>query len=143
MANFQPKIKKLLTRPILKLEIGVARFVKIEAPMFVGKEIKKGRGSTDDKPKEPATLVHVINLGAPDKDGNWVPDGSENQIVLNAVLKGHLTDDYPNDGYVGKCFMIQKMEKERGKQYNPFNIAEIEDPSGEVSNIQQSSAKRR
>jgi hypothetical protein len=130
---FQPKIKKLLTRPVLKMPQDVPRYVKIQAPMFIGKDIKQ-KGDKEDgdkKKKEPATILNVINL----------EDGSEAQIVCNAVLKSVLHDDYPAPNkeapegpdnvpaYVGKCFAITKQGRAPGKDYNPFHIAEIEDPA--------------
>ncbi|MGH7743753.1 MAG: hypothetical protein ACREQ5_02900 [Candidatus Dormibacteria bacterium] len=77
----------------------------------------------EDKRKAPATLANVINL----------EDGSVCQIIVNAVVKSVLNDEYPNDGYVGKCFAITKRGRAQGKQYNPFDIEEIEDPGNEVA----------
>ena len=114
---FVPKTKKLLTRPVLKLQQDKPEYVKIEGPMFVGKEIKPQK--EDDKKNKPATIVNVINL----------QDGSEMQIVMNAVLKSVLTEEYPNETYVGKCFSITKQARSPGKSYNPFHIEEIEDPA--------------
>lgn len=117
---FTPKRKKLLTRPVLKLPEDVSRYIKVEAPMFIGKTIKeKQKEGTDKKQKEPATILNVINL----------EDGEQAQIVCNAVLKSVLSEEYPNDAYVGKCFSITKQGRAPGKDYNPFHIEEIEDPN--------------
>ena len=112
------KRKKLLTRPVLKMEEGKQRAVLIEGAMFVGKDIKSRTEKPEDKKKEPATIVNVTNLET----------GELAQIVVNAVMKSILTEEYPNDTYVGKCFLITKMGRQPGKQYNPFHIEEIEDP---------------
>ncbi len=115
------KRKKLLTRPILKMEQDKPRYVKVEQAMFIGKEIKDSRLKDDDKGKGPAMILNCINLET----------GEQVQIVCNAVLKSVLAEEYPNDTYVGKCFMITKMGRQPGKQYNPFHIEEIEEPTPE------------
>jgi len=124
-AGFVPKRKKLLTRPVLKLEPNKARYIKVEAAMYVGKEIKatRGRPTDDEKKKEPATIMDVIDLTT----------GEPSQIVCNTVLKSTLQESYPNDGYVGLCFSVTKLDKESGKDYNKFKIEEIEDPTVEES----------
>jgi hypothetical protein len=132
MTGYVPKVVKLLTRPVLKMEEGVTRYVKIESAMFIGKDIKSSRKKEDDddkNKKEPATIVNVINLGKVGANGEWIGDGSQAQIVMNAVLKGHMADDYPDNGYVGKCFAITKQSRAAGKSYNPFHIEEIADPA--------------
>ena len=132
MTEFTPKRKKLLTRPVLKYVVDATVFVKIEEKMHIGKEMKKKAG--DEKAKEPATLCNVIDLKT----------GEPAQIILNAVVKSVLTEEYPDDTYVGKCFSITKQARVQGKQYDPFNIEEIEDPNGgaasETSTSMSSSA---
>lgn len=112
------KRKRLLTRPVLKMEQDKTRYVKVECAMFVGKDIEKDKAAGDRK-KEPATLVNVINL----------EDGTLAQIIVNAVVKSVFHDEYKDDSYVGKCFAITKRGRQPGKQYNPFDIEEIEDPT--------------
>lgn len=116
--EFVPKIKKLLTRPLLKLQEDVPVYIKIETKMALGKEMKKRKGD-DEKQKEPATLVNCVNLS----------DGSLQQLIVNAVVKSVWNEDYPDDSYVGKCFAITKLGRAAGKNYNPFRIAEIDDPA--------------
>ena len=124
------KRKKLLTRPVLKMEQDKTRYVKLEGAMFVGKDIKPRNQADDEKKKEPATLVNAVNL----------EDGSLVLIVVNAVLKSVLSEEYPGDGYVGKCFAITKQGRQPGKQYNPFHIEEIEDPSGAATSAESSAS---
>jgi hypothetical protein len=116
MTEFTPKRKKLLTRPVLKLEQDKPVYVKIEIPMFIGKVIKK-KDEEDDK--EPATIINCIDLTS----------GEPVQIVANAVLKSVLREEYPEESYVGKCFSVTKQSRQPGKRYNPFHIEEIEDPT--------------
>lgn len=138
MTEFVPKRKKLLTRPVLKMPEGVARYVLIEAPMFIGKVIKeKLKEGTDKKQKEPATILNIVDLTT----------GEQAQIVCNAVLKSVLSEEYPNDTYVGKCFSIEKQGRQPGKDYNPFHIEEIENPNEvkaeEATPIHSVSGKKR
>jgi hypothetical protein len=115
-APFVPKRKKLLTRPVLKFVTDEPRFVKFEGAIYVGKEMKaKG----DDKKKEPAHLADVIDLET----------GELAQIIVNAVPMSVLQESYPGDTYVGKCFSIMRQSRQPGKQYDPFKVEEIEDPT--------------
>jgi hypothetical protein len=116
MIEFVPKRKKLLTRPVLKYVVDVPNYVLIEAVMHVGKEMKQKEG---DKKKDPATLCNVIDLKT----------GEPCQLIMNAVVKSVMAEEYPNDTYVGKCFSITKQARVAGKSYDPFSIEEIENPN--------------
>ncbi len=110
---FVPKIAKILTLPLLKMVEGVPIYIKFTAPTFVGKQIKEATN------KEPPVMANVINLAT----------GELVQIMLGSVLQGILADEYPNDAYVGKGFVIQLTEKKRGKSggnYNTYKVAELE-----------------
>jgi hypothetical protein len=115
---FKPVRKKLLTKPIMKMELDQTRYIKITEPMYVGKPMPVKEG---EKQKEPATLINVINLET----------GEPAQIVANKVLKSVLTEEYPEAGYVNKCFAVTKQAKQPGRDYNRFLIEEIEDPAQE------------
>jgi hypothetical protein len=112
----QFKRVKNLTLDVLKFVELEPRHVKITGPIHLGKEQKTGKD--DDKKREPAHLAPCINLD----------DGSECQIIVSAVVLSTLQDEYPNDGYVGKCFAITKKARVAGKQYFPYGVEEIEDP---------------
>lgn len=114
------KTKRRLTRPVLKFQEGVPQYIRIEKAMYIGREMKPG---TDGKKKEPATLADVTELTT----------GEEAQIICSAVIKSTLEEEYPGAGYVSKCFSITKQAKTPGKQYNKFDITEIEDPASEKS----------
>jgi hypothetical protein len=109
--------KKLLTRPTLKFVLGQPIYVKIEGPMFIGRDIKTRGPAAEGKKKEPATVLNVIDLTT----------GEEAQIVCATIVKSTLSEEYPNDAYVGKSFELTKMAKEEGKDYNKYRIVEIED----------------
>jgi hypothetical protein len=110
------KRKKLLNPPTLKFDEGVTQFVKITGPMHLGKQMPAKEG---EKPKEPATLAHCVNLA----------DGGEVEMICNAVVESVLNEHYPNHAYVGKCFAITKGGRNPGKQYINFSVEEIEEPT--------------
>lgn len=111
---------KNLTLDILKFVEMEPRYVKITGAIHLGKD-QKAAGE-DGKKREPAHLAPCINL----------EDGSECQIIVSAVVLSTLNDEYPVDGYVGKCFAIVKKNRVPGKQYFPYGVEEIEDPSTPV-----------
>lgn len=110
---------KNLTLDVLKFVVDEPRYVKITGPIHLGKEQKKGKGDDEGKSREPAHLATCVNLD----------DGAECQIIVSAVVLSVLTDEYPNESYVGKCFEITKKKRVEGKQYFPYGVQEIEDPA--------------
>jgi hypothetical protein len=115
---------KNLTLDVLKFVENEPRYVKITGPIAIGKEQKSSRKGADESAKrDPAHLAPVINL----------EDGTECQIIVSAVVLSVLTDEYPENAYVGKCFSITKKNRVPGKQYFPYAVEEIEDPSKPAS----------
>lgn len=117
---FVPKIIKHVTLPTLKLAPNVPVYVKILEPLFDGKvsekELKK------DKDKKPPKIFNIVNLET------FEPM----QLVAGAVVVSEMSDSYPDDGYVGLCFMIEKGKKVDGgggRGYFTYKIAQIEDPT--------------
>jgi len=112
--------KKLLTRPTLSIKKeGDEIFFRIERPMYEGKPMKE-KLKEGEKPKEPATLLDVINLET----------GEEMQLVVPAMLKSVLSEDYEGE-YTGKCFHILNRGKKDsksggGQRFNDLLIEEIE-----------------
>lgn len=114
-AKFVPKIKNVLTKPLLKLEIDQTVYVQIKSIMREGKELK-GRG--DAAKMKPAMLCDVINLET----------GQANmEMICPTIVQSTLNENYPDNGYVDKGFMITKMQKRsEEKSYFPYDIQEIE-----------------
>lgn len=106
------KVIRQVTLPTFKLTVGIPFAFRVDAPMYVGKKLKDDK----DAKREPATIVNVTNLDT----------GEVGQLVLGAVLKGNLEEQYPEASYVGKSFAILKGEKREGKRYNEYQIMEIE-----------------
>lgn len=114
---FEPKIVKHVTMPTLKLLPDVPAYVKITDPIFEGKTQEPKKGETA---KKPPMIFNVINLET----------GEVCQMVAGTVVQREITENYPKDAYVNKCFMIVKGKKkgtgDRG--YFTYEIAEIEEP---------------
>ena len=111
--GFVPKVKKNLTPPVLKLEEDTPVYVQITAPMYVGKVIKAKAG---EKEREPAHILDCVNLET----------GEVCQVIASSIIQSTLTEGYPNNGYVGLRFSFTKKGKQPGKQYNKFEILELE-----------------
>lgn len=106
------EVAKVLTKTLFKFVVDSPLHIKMDGPMYIGKQ-QKGRG---EKAKmEPATLADVTNLET----------GEEGQIILGAAVKSIFEENYPGDGYVGKKFRITKLEKAADKQYFPYNVVEL------------------
>lgn len=107
------KRAKLVTLPLLKPQLDVPFYVRIEAPVFLGKEIK---GDGVNAKMEPAHIANCTNLET----------GEMCQIIIPTVLLSILTEEYENESYVGKSFELVKLPKPSGKRYHGFTVAEIE-----------------
>lgn len=120
-------VKALVTLPLWKWQDGVEKAFRIETPIVLGKAVKdRGpagvKGEEKGGPKgvqmEPAHICNVTNLET----------GELMQIITGSVLKGNLEDNYPDQSYVGKCF-ISTQSKIEGKRYKGYSLAEIEAPT--------------
>jgi hypothetical protein len=105
------KVAKKLTQPLLKLVNDLPVYVTIQDKMYLGKKV--------EEKKDPAMLVHVVDLTT----------GEECLMILSAVVQGVFKDEYPDDAYVGKSFSICKQAKRPGKAYNEFIVNEIVVPN--------------
>lgn len=115
LANY--KVIKQVTVPVLTWPEGHSLTFEAVAPIYTGKVIEEKRGGDADK--KPAELMHIRS-----------PAGQLRQIVVGAVLKGELTENYPNDSYVGKWFFATKYEPNRARKqrYATYAVVEIADP---------------
>jgi len=82
---------------------------KVEAPMHVGNKIK------EDEDKEPAIIMRVIELES----------GALYDLIVPALLKTALEENYPDASYVGKSFVAVKRDIP-GKRYKGYDVSEIE-----------------
>ena len=109
MADFVPKRKKLLTRPVFKWVVGATLHCKIETAMHIGKEIKS-RNPDPDKKKEPATLCDVTIWRRVSR-GRSLPTRLSSRRWTSTIRQRRTS---------GKCFSITKQARQEGKQYDKF-----------------------
>jgi hypothetical protein len=115
--GFAFKLKKRFTLPLFKWKNDETRYYKFDGVIVQGKPIKEGRSGDAAPRKEAAYLAPVIDLET----------GEKGQIILGLVLREILSEEFPDDGYVGKCFAISQ-SRVTGKNYNVYDISEIECP---------------
>lgn len=100
---------KNITLPLFKMAGNQPYYFQPTGPMFLGKTI--------DDQKDAATLLNVIDLET----------GEEGQIIVGAVLKSILNENYEGDSYVGKGLeIIQHKAGDTGKKYNTYTVAEVD-----------------
>lgn len=113
MATKQSKFSKIksVTLPVLKVEKNTERGFYFHGPMFIGEKV--------DPKKDPATLIHAVD----------VETGEEGVFIVPAVAQKELVKAYGAAGYVGKCFALT-MTRVPEKNYNLVTIDEIAAPDG-------------
>jgi hypothetical protein len=114
------KVVKSVTLPILKQADGVPYYVRVTGAIFLGKQLK---GEGEEAKQEPAHLMNITNLET----------GEDMQMIANTVMKSSLEEEYPENGYVGKCFQIERKAAGAGKRYKAYSIQEIEITEDEVT----------
>jgi hypothetical protein len=117
--NFDPSrftVKKSVTLPFLKVFDGKPYFWRFLDAVKIGKDISKPMAGADGKAKkmDPAHIARIFDHEL----------GREMEVIIGAVLKGILDEDYEDDGYVGKTFRIVRFSPE-GKRYKTFEVAEL------------------
>lgn len=131
---FNFRVKKIITRPIIKLEKGVEYYFLVQSEAFIGKDIKKAvKFDSDGKPlppEPPATLMNVIQLDT----------GVEGQIIVPKVMQDLLIENYPDRNYVGLSFSV-KLTMVPNKRYNLVTLNEIEASEAPLSPEQKAAAQ--
>lgn len=115
-AGFKAVRPVTLPAIVIKKE-GDVRYLRIEDKMYVG---PKQPDKTDKDGKiipamDPPTLCHVTDVAT----------GEMGTFVIPSMVSGNLSEQYPDDSYVGKTFAIQHKGKRDGKRYADFQVAEI------------------
>lgn len=115
------KVKKDLSNDF-KWELEKDYYFKFLGPMEVREE-KEEKATDGKKPRgrakrtmEPPTVAEVYDLKA---KRTW-------SIIIGAVVKARLKENYDNDDYVGKTFHMVKHAQEKGKRYSRYTVEEIE-----------------
>ena len=104
---------KTVTVPVLKLMPDAPVYIQPTKAMYIGKEMPAKAGS---KPMEPATLLEVIDLSTE----------NEGIVIVGAVLRGIISEAYPDESYVGKMFELVNHGKRGDKKYNSYSLTEVE-----------------
>lgn len=106
------KVAKLVTLPLSKWKNDVPKFLLFESDIFQGKELSVNKGKTEEKPADLANCIDLMT-------------GEQCQIIVGAVLKSTLEEEYPEGAYVGKAFQITQ-HRDTSKKYNTYSVAELE-----------------
>lgn len=104
---------RTITQSVLKLKPGQPRFFFLLAPMYVGKKI--------EATKDAATLVHAVDMET----------GEEGLVIVTAIMKKELTENYPGDSYVRKGFefcITRAADPAAGIKYNHVSLSEVAPP---------------
>lgn len=108
------KVKRVVTAPLLQQKPGTTVYVQFLAAFFLAKEVK------GDTKKEPPHIGRVRNLLDPDPNAEY-------DYIIPAVLRAEMDENFPEAGYVGKKFQVQKSpEPVAGKRYHAFSVIELE-----------------
>lgn len=124
-AGFKQKRQVIL--PTLNITVGEPRTLTFLEAMRVSTmkqpeknaraKPKKGAAAGESAaPMEPATVCPVRDEGT----------GELFNMLVPAVLKGNLEESYPEQGYVGLTFYVDKLPKRPGKRYFDFRLVEVE-----------------
>lgn len=104
---------KALTLPTISFKNDGTKFLRLLGKIYVGKAIKQD-GKT---PEKPADLCEVMDLES----------GELSLLIVPALVKSTLEENYPSGGYVNKAFEIACHGTKDGKRYKTFSIYELED----------------
>jgi hypothetical protein len=116
-------VLKQITAQQIKLENNITYVLRLDTPFFRAKDaVKSTKREVDDAgnlmpAQQPPMLCRVTDVtgGLP---------GVKGEIIVPAVMQIEITDEHPNDTYVGKYFSLIK-HRDLTKKYNTFTIAEV------------------
>jgi hypothetical protein len=110
-----PAIKRHVSIQVLSFPNGSSLIFRALSPIYKGKEIK-GEGA---KRKSQVDLLNIQSVA-----------GSVRCLVLGAVLKSEIEENYPTGGHIGRWYYVTKHQPKPGQDYATYTIAEIETPDG-------------
>lgn len=112
MADKAYKLVKQLNSGLWKWEDGVEKVFRIDGPIRVGRAQTNPRNGINKAPD----ILSVTD----------VTDGATKEILVGQVLKSTLTENYPDDGYIGKTFACEQGPPPDGKRYKTMTVNEVE-----------------
>lgn len=110
------KVERRIIVPTMKVEVGKEIFIRFEQPIELREKMEeeKQADGTMKAVKKEIEIARVTNLET----------GELCEIVAGTVLMSELSEGYPNNGYVQKCFRIVKKDVP-GKRYKAYELDEI------------------
>jgi hypothetical protein len=105
-------IKKTLGGSLWKWEDGTEKVFTILGPIRAGKAVASPRSGIAKAPD----IMSVRD----------VADGNDKEILVGAVLKSSLIENYPDDAYVGLTFACTQGAVKVGTRYKTMSVAEVE-----------------
>ena len=106
------RIAKALNGGLWKWEDGTEKVFTVLGPIRVGKTVANPRNGIAKAPD----VLSVRDL----------EDGNEKEILVGQVLKSTLSENYPDDGYIGKTFACTQSAPPAGKRYKSMTVNEVE-----------------
>lgn len=104
-----------VTLPLLKQTDDQPYYIAIVSGIVQGKAVAQKKGETV---MEPAKIMRVVNLQT----------GQECEMIANSVMQSTFEENYPDQSYVGKAFVVIRHAKQAGKRYHTYTVTEIENP---------------
>lgn len=106
------KLVKNLNAGLWKWEDGEEKVFTILSPIRAGRAIANPRNGIAKAPD----LITVRDAA----------DGNEKELLVATVLRSTLTENYPDDSYVGKTFACVQGPVPAGKRYKTMTVNEVE-----------------
>ena len=105
-------VVKSLGGSLWKWEDGVEKAFTVIGPIRIGKTISNPRNGLS----KAADIMSVKDLA----------DGLNKEILVGAVLKSSLVENYSTDSYVGRSVTATQGAVAAGKRYKAMAVAEID-----------------
>ena len=122
-------LKKTLGGSLWKWEDGTEKVFTIISAIRAGKAVSNPRSGIAKAPD----IMTVRDA----------EDGNEKEILVGAVLKSSLVENYPDDTYIGLTFACTQGAVKAGTRYKTMAVAEVEvDSNNNPAPISSSKKKK-
>ena len=116
--------KRKISVPLLEHRLGDTVYIVILNPMDYGKQI-------NDEDEAPL-MCRVFNVTEYDAKKPKA-ELREYDYILNAVTADTLNTSFENDGYVNRCFGVDKQKAPKGQRWHACEVIEYDVPPGLVN----------
>jgi hypothetical protein len=110
-------LKKTLGGSLWKWEDGTEKVFTVLGPIRAGKSVANPRSGIAKAPD----IMSVRDAA----------DGNDKEILVGAVLRSSLTENYAEDAYVGLTFACTQGAVKAGTRYKTMAVSEVEIESSE------------